>query len=196
MADKPQSHEVKPGVAEPGTPASTPRVSGAMPVQRGLDPRDAMAEMAERAQVISQEAGAKVAAAMKDVLGAAAGIAGFAVESARDLVQYMVRRGQMSQDDADRLIRSAEDTHGKRGGGDRPRASAGKPVADRPPTREATPRVEPSPQPTKTAPPAKSGAAKKASVSAAAAKPAKKSAPKAAADQKAAKKPGAPKKRR
>jgi hypothetical protein len=196
MADKPQSHEVKPGIAESGTPASTPRVSGALPIQRGLDPRDAMSEMAQRAQVIGQEAGAKVAAAMKDVLGAAAGIAGFAVESARDLVQYMVRRGQMTQDDADRLIRAAEDAHPKRAGGDRPRASASKPVAERAPTREAAPRAEPSPPPTKSAPAAKSGAAKKASASPAAAKPEKKSAPKAAADKRPAKKPTSPKKRR
>ncbi len=36
---------------------------------------------------------------MKDVIGAAAGIAGFAIESARDLVQYMVRRGQMTPEE-------------------------------------------------------------------------------------------------
>jgi hypothetical protein len=59
--------------------------------------RDTVAEMAERAQLISQEAGSKVSAAMKDVISAAAGLAGFAIESARDLVQYMVRRGQMTQ---------------------------------------------------------------------------------------------------
>ena len=76
--------------------------------------RDAMAEMAERAQVISQEAGTKIASAMKDVIGTAAGLAGFAVESARDLVQYMVRRGQMTQDEADKLIREAEDAHNRR----------------------------------------------------------------------------------
>ena len=75
-----------------------------------------MAEMAERAQQISLEAGTKITAAMKDVIGAAAGLAGFAVESARDLVQYMVRRGQMTQDEADKLIREAEDAHGRRGG--------------------------------------------------------------------------------
>jgi polyhydroxyalkanoate synthesis regulator phasin len=75
-----------------------------------------MAEMAERAQLISQEAGTKIAAAMKEVIGAAAGIAGFAVESARDLVQYMVRRGQMTQDEADKLIREAEDAHTRKSG--------------------------------------------------------------------------------
>jgi len=84
-----------------------------------------MAEMAERAQQISQEAGTKIAAAMKEVIGAAAGLAGFAVESARDLVQYMVRRGQMTQDEADKLIREAEEAHGRRSG----RASAGKAAA-------------------------------------------------------------------
>lgn len=77
-----------------------------------------MAEMAERAQAISQEAGTKIAAAMKDVIGAAAGLAGFAVESARDLAQYMVRRGQITQEEADKLIREAEDAHAKRTGRD------------------------------------------------------------------------------
>jgi hypothetical protein len=72
--------------------------------------------MAAKAQEISQEAGSKVAAAMKDVINAAAGIAGFAVESARDLVQYMVRRGQMTQEEADKLLREAEDAHARRGG--------------------------------------------------------------------------------
>ena len=66
------------------------------PGHRGADMRDTVAEMAERAQLISQEAGSKVSAAMKDVISAAAGLAGFAIESARDLVQYMVRRGQMT----------------------------------------------------------------------------------------------------
>jgi polyhydroxyalkanoate synthesis regulator phasin len=73
-----------------------------------------VAEMAARAQEISQEAGSKVAQAMKDVINAAAGLAGFAVESARDLVQYMVRRGQMTQEEADKLIREAEEAQSKR----------------------------------------------------------------------------------
>jgi hypothetical protein len=101
-----------------------------------------MAEMAERAQLISQEAGTKIAAAMKDVIGAAAGVAGFAVESARDLVQYMVRRGQMTQDEADKLIREAEQSHGKRGG----RGAASKvapPPSASPPAPERTSKSEP-----------------------------------------------------
>src|SRR5690348_8699045 len=104
MADKPlspsippalPSHEARPGSAESGSPIAGSHRSGA---HRATDARDAMAEMAERAQLISQEAGTKIAAAMKEVIATAAGIAGFAVESARDLVQYMVRRGQMTQD--------------------------------------------------------------------------------------------------
>ena len=70
--------------------------------------------MAARAQEISQEAGSKMAAAMKDVVSAAAGITGFAVESARDLVQFMVRRGQMTQEEADKLMREAEGANAKR----------------------------------------------------------------------------------
>ena len=79
--------------------------------------RDTVAEMAERAQLISKEAGTKVAAAMRDVISAAAGIAGFTIESARDLVQYMVKRGQMTPDEADKLIREAEEAHGKKNPG-------------------------------------------------------------------------------
>jgi polyhydroxyalkanoate synthesis regulator phasin len=73
-----------------------------------------MIELTERAKIISQEAGTKVSSAMRDVIGAAAGLAGFAVESARDLVQYMVRRGQMTQDEADKLIREAEAVQAKK----------------------------------------------------------------------------------
>ena len=53
--------------------------------------------------------------ALRDVIGAAAGMTTFAVESARDLVNYMVRRGQMTQDEADKLIREAEEANSKRG---------------------------------------------------------------------------------
>ncbi|HEU4584145.1 MAG TPA: hypothetical protein VFR95_00270 [Gemmatimonadaceae bacterium] len=107
MADKPQPAEPKTN-AEPAPAPTTPRRT---PGHRGADARDTVAEMALRAQEISQEAGSKIAMAMKDVINAAAGVAGFAVESARDLVQYMVRRGQMTQEEADRVIREAEEAH-------------------------------------------------------------------------------------
>jgi hypothetical protein len=90
--------------------------------------------MAARAQEISQEAGSKVAQAMKDVISAAAGLAGFAVESARDLVQYMVRRGQMTQEEADRLIREAEEAYSRR----KPREGESAPAAKAAPRAEAT----------------------------------------------------------
>ena len=93
--------------------------------------RDTVAEMAERAQLISQEAGSKVSHAMKDVISAAAGLAGFAIESARDLVQYMVRRGQMTQEEADKLIREAEDAHGKKPASEKGRPTASKIAADK-----------------------------------------------------------------
>jgi polyhydroxyalkanoate synthesis regulator phasin len=93
--------------------------------------RDTVAEMAERAQLISQEAGSKVAAAMKDVISAGAGIAGFAIESARDLVQYMVRRGQMTPEEADKLIREAEAAHEKRPASEKGRPTATKLAAER-----------------------------------------------------------------
>lgn len=72
-----------------------------------------MAEMAARAHEISLEAGSKMTAAMRDVVGAAAGISAFAIESARDLVNYMVRRGQMSQEEATKLMLEVEEAHAK-----------------------------------------------------------------------------------
>ena len=42
------------------------------------------------------------------VIGAAAGFSSFVIESTRDLIHYMVRRGQMSQDEGDTLIQQAE----------------------------------------------------------------------------------------
>src|SRR6185437_4252186 len=112
MVDKPLPTDATPGAAaSPSEPAAAPRRRHG---HRPMDMRDTVAEMAERAQIISQEAGTKVAAAMRDVISAAAGITGFAIESARDLTQYMVRRGQMTPEEADKLIREAEAAHDKR----------------------------------------------------------------------------------
>ena len=113
--------------ASPAAPAAPRRGPG----HRGADMRDTVAEMAERAQLISQEAGSKVSSAMKDVISAAAGLAGFAIESARDLVQYMVRRGQMTQEEADKLIREAEDAHSKKPASEKARPTASKIAAEK-----------------------------------------------------------------
>lgn len=102
--DSPESEEL----AAP--PAPTPPKRG--PGHRGQDVRDTMAEMAAKAHEISLEAGSRMAGTMREVIGAAAGLTAFAIESARDLVQYMVRRGQMSQDEADKLMRDVEAAHG------------------------------------------------------------------------------------
>lgn len=108
---------------KPGTSA-TPVAAKRSPGHRAVDAQDAIAELTERAQEISREAGSKVSAAMKDVISAAAGIAGFAVESARDLVQYMVRRGQMTPEEGDKLLREAETAHSKRPVSERKRPTA------------------------------------------------------------------------
>jgi polyhydroxyalkanoate synthesis regulator phasin len=68
---------------------------------------------------------------MKDVISAAAGLAGFAIESARDLVQYMVRRGQMTQEEADKLIREAEEAHAKKPASERSRPTHSTIAAER-----------------------------------------------------------------
>jgi polyhydroxyalkanoate synthesis regulator phasin len=116
MADKPHIPDAK-SSADPAastTNSSTPVAPKRSPGHRGADVRDTVAEMAAKAQEISQEAGSKMAAAMRDVISAAAGMSTFAADSARDLVQYMVRRGQMTQDEADKLIREAEEAAAKR----------------------------------------------------------------------------------
>jgi polyhydroxyalkanoate synthesis regulator phasin len=116
MADKPHLPDAK-SSADPAastTNSSTPVAPKRSPGHRGADVRDTVAEMAAKAQEISQEAGSKMAAAMRDVISAAAGMSTFAADSARDLVQYMVRRGQMTQDEADKLIREAEEAAAKR----------------------------------------------------------------------------------
>jgi Tfp pilus assembly protein FimV len=170
------------------------------PGHRGQDVRDAVAEMAAKAAEISMEAGSKMAAAMKDVINAAAGLTGFAIESARDVVQFMVRRGQMTQDEADKLLRGVEEAWSKKHKGakpplkaDAPKAAvaakpvhapahkpaphaAHKPAAKAAPVKKAAPAKKATPKkaPPKKAPP-KKAPAKKAPVKKA---PAKKPAPK------------------
>lgn len=128
------------------------------PGHRGADVKDTVAEMAAKAHEISLEAGSKMAAAMKEVVSAAAGLTGFAIESARDLVQYMVRRGQMTQDEADKLIREAEEFQSKRKGSAPPKAApvtASKssssvkaaPVKSAPAAKKPAPKVAPAKKP-------------------------------------------------
>jgi hypothetical protein len=126
-----------------------------------MDVRDAVAEMAARAQEISIEAGSKMTGALRDVIHAAAGISNFALESARDLTAFFVKRGQMTQDDADRLLREAEDAAVKK-----------KPV-----TVKAAPAPAPA-KPAKPVPLKQAVAAKQAAVAPAAAPAPAKAAPK------------------
>jgi hypothetical protein len=168
-----------------GGPPTPPKRS---PGHRGADVKDTVAEMAAKAHEISLEAGSKMAAAMKDVVNAAAGLSGFVIESARDLVQYMVRRGQMTQEEADKLIRQVEEHQPKR--------KAVVPPAPVAAPKAAHPETESHSRPAAKAP-AKSArpAAKPAPKKAPAAKktPAKKAAP---AKKPAAKKPAAKSKRK
>jgi polyhydroxyalkanoate synthesis regulator phasin len=127
----------KPAVATPTAPAPAVGTATVPPVvpprrspgHRGADVKDTVAEMAAKAHEISLEAGSKMAAAMKDVVGAAAGLTGLVLESARDLLQYMVRRGQMTQEEADKLMREVEASHSKRKPFTPPPSSAPKPAS-------------------------------------------------------------------
>lgn len=139
------------------------------PGHRGADVKDTVAEMAAKAHEISLEAGSKMAAAMKEVVSAAAGLTGFAIESARDLVQYMVRRGQMTQDEADKLIREAEEFQSKRKGSAPPKgsssagsksASVAKPAAKKPAAKPAPAKKAAPKAPARKSAPPKSSAKK------------------------------------
>src|SRR5215211_2731800 len=114
MAEPQKASEPTPAAGAPTTPVTPPVPPRRSPGHRGADVKDTVAEMAAKAHEISLEAGSKMAAAMKDVINAAAGLTGFVIESARDLVQYMVRRGQMTQEEADKLIRQVEEHQPKR----------------------------------------------------------------------------------
>jgi polyhydroxyalkanoate synthesis regulator phasin len=87
-------------------------------------------ELAARAKAISQDTSAKVTGAMREMINSAAGIAGFAVESARDLVQYMVRRGQMTAAEGEKLVREVEAVHNKKPKAERDRIAAAKAAAE------------------------------------------------------------------
>jgi polyhydroxyalkanoate synthesis regulator phasin len=160
----------KPAEAAAEKPATPPKRH---PGHRGQDVRDTVAEMAAKAHEISLEAGSKMAAAMKEVIGAAAGLTAFTIESARDLVQYMVRRGQMTQDEADKLVREAEDAWAKKNKGKLPAKAAvkaepakaaakapAKPAAAKAPAKKAAAKAPAKKAPAKKAP-AKKAAAKK-----------------------------------
>lgn len=119
---------------------STAPAARRSPGHRAMDVHETMAELTRRAHEISADANNKMASAMRDVIGAAAGFATFAVESARDLVQFMVRRGQMTQTEADRLIRDAEAAVAER----TPRGTAkAEPRTTTPAESSASPAKEP-----------------------------------------------------
>ena len=187
----------KPAVATTTAPASSVGTGATPPVppkrspgHRGADVKDTVAEMAAKAHEISLEAGSKMAAAMKDVIGAAAGLTGLVLESARDLLQYMVRRGQMTQEEADKLMREVEASHAKRKPATPPASLAARsPLAPPPHTPPAAPRHAPAPvkhaTPAKHAAPARHvAAAKKPSAKKPTMKPAAKKHVKAAAKSK------------
>jgi len=155
MTDKVQTNEIKSPAVE-GAPPAAAAVPGAVvppaprrgPGHRGADVRDTVAEMTEKAQQLSLEAGSKVSGAMKDVIYAAAGMTGFAIESARDLLQYMVRRGQMRNEEAEKLLREVEEAHATRKPGTphpAPRPAA--PYTPKPSTPAAPPPSFKAPQP-------------------------------------------------
>ena len=186
MADNDKtSGPTPPAPAVPGAPGAPPVPPKRSPGHRGADVKDTVAEMAAKAHEISLEAGSKMAAAMKDVINAAAGLSGFVIESARDLVQYMVRRGQMTQEEADKLIREVEAAMPKKKPAAASHAPAKSAAPHKPARAPARATAKPHPKPAVKKPAAKKPAPKKAAP--------KKAPPKKALAKKAAKKP-APKK--
>lgn len=105
MADSPQAEDEMQGDDDVSSSSPSPKRG---PGHRAADARDTAAEMAQRAHEISLEAGSRMAGAMRDVVGAAAGLNEVVLDSVRSLITYMVRRGQMSQDEADTLVGQVE----------------------------------------------------------------------------------------
>ena len=166
-----------PAATPEGGPPVPPKRS---PGHRGADVKDTVAEMAAKAHEISLEAGSKMAAAMKDVVSAAAGLSGFVIESARDLVQFMVRRGQMTQEEADKLLRQVEEHQPKRKAAPPPPAPVKSAhVSHVAHTAHVPAPSHPKPAPAKAAKPAAKAARKPVAKKAPAGKkaPAKKAAP-------------------
>jgi hypothetical protein len=192
MAENEKAAEPTSTLADGAVPTPPKRSPG----HRGADVKDTVAEMAAKAHEISLEAGSKMAAAMKDVVNAAAGLSGFVIESARDLVQYMVRRGQMTQEEADKLIRQVEEHQPKRKATPPPPPPKAVSAPSRPvhvPVSHAPPAPAKSAKPSKPAPKA---AVKKAAPAKKAAAAKKAPSKKAAAKKPAAKKPAAKSKRK
>lgn len=110
MANAVNHHEshVTPGPAG-GTPAPS---ALAQPQRRGeahqAEARDSLVELLDRSRAIARQASSTLVAAFKDVMADPAVAGGFAVESARDLVQYLLRRGELAPADAERLLKLAE----------------------------------------------------------------------------------------
>jgi hypothetical protein len=215
MAETQKASEPTPAAGSPATAVTPPVPPRRSPGHRGADVKDTVAEMAAKAHEISLEAGSKMAAAMKDVINAAAGLSGFVIESARDLVQYMVRRGQMTQEEADKLIREVEAAMPKRKApptvhapaksaahaAAKPAPAAHRPAAASHHVAHAPARPVAKPAAKKAAPKSKSAAKKPAAKKSGAKKPAakkpaaKKPAPKKAAPKKASSAKSSPKKK-
>jgi len=107
MANAANSHEHHVTAAPAAGPAAIPS-----PHRRGdahqPDPTVVLNALVERAHAIAKEASSTLVSAFKDVMADPAVSGGFAVESARDLIQYLSRRGELAPLDAERLVRLAE----------------------------------------------------------------------------------------
>ncbi len=111
MAELPKDGDSEPMTESDETTAPAAPAPKRGPGHRAADARDTAAEMAARAHEISLEAGSRMSGVMREVIGAAAGLSEFAIESTRDLIHYMVRRGQMTRFEGDALIEDAEQAY-------------------------------------------------------------------------------------
>jgi hypothetical protein len=96
-----------------GPASGAPAPAALTPSQRRseaqqAEARDSLAELLERSRAIARQASSTLVSAFKDAMADPAVAGGFAVESARDLVQYLLRRGELTPGDADRLLKAAE----------------------------------------------------------------------------------------
>ncbi len=89
-------------VGVPGIPHKAPSV----PTRPSANARETRSTQPQ--EIATAPKTPSVAGAMRDVLSAAASASAFTIESARDLIHYMFRRGQIEQEEAEVLIQQAE----------------------------------------------------------------------------------------
>jgi hypothetical protein len=94
------------------TPDAAPEGAGPDPEVTPETLAEQAAALAERGRAIEADSRGRFTAALRELVVSAAGFTGFAVETVRDVVQFLVRRGQIPPAEGERLLREAAGRQG------------------------------------------------------------------------------------